>query len=140
MAEANKPSQQAQDFLKFQELGAKFNTLLNETATIIQNPETRPTTSEIEQWGAEFNTKLVELLKTAQHHANVVSTRLMSGTYLGERTILGYTRKGDPIYPSPPGMLTTQAFIICCKCNWAIKSTGGPAYGAFCVKCHEETK
>ena len=51
--------------------------------------------------------------------------------------ILGYSADGVPIYEVPRGSITTAAFILCSECNAAIRSMGGPLYGALCVPCHE---
>ncbi len=51
-------------------------------------------------------------------------------------TIKGYRSDGTPILPVPPGVLTTQAFIICADCGSPISSHGGPIHGARCVPCH----
>jgi hypothetical protein len=53
--------------------------------------------------------------------------------------ILGYYG-GDvtkPIYATERGTITTQAFILCSQCGAAIKSNGGPAFGAWCPTCME---
>lgn len=53
--------------------------------------------------------------------------------------ILGYYG-GDitkPILPTKRGTITTHAFILCSQCGAAIKSNGGPAFGAWCVTCME---
>ena len=50
--------------------------------------------------------------------------------------ILGYTKEGKPIHPTPKGTLTTAACIMCERCGCAIKGMGGPEYGATCVPCY----
>lgn len=50
--------------------------------------------------------------------------------------ILGYKKNGDPIYPSKPGMVYTQAVISCIDCHKYIRSNGGPMWGARCVPCY----
>lgn len=52
-------------------------------------------------------------------------------------TILGYFADGSPITQTPPGRITTRAFILCIHCRMPIKSSGGPAWGSVCVKCHD---
>ena len=53
-----------------------------------------------------------------------------------EQQILGYTL--EPIYPTPPGYITTHAFILCSSCGSAISSSGGPKYNAVCLKCVDQ--
>lgn len=53
-----------------------------------------------------------------------------------ERKILGYTL--EPIYETPPGSITTQAFILCSSCGGAVSSHGGPRINAVCLKCVEQ--
>lgn len=53
-----------------------------------------------------------------------------------EKKILGYKHSGVPLYDATPGMVYTQCFITCCRCNQTIRSFGGPAYGAQCVNCY----
>lgn len=48
---------------------------------------------------------------------------------------IGYTL--TPLYPTQPGMVVTQAFIMCTSCNTAISSNGGPRYNVICKKCAE---
>ena len=48
---------------------------------------------------------------------------------------IGYTL--EPIYKTPPGHITTQAFILCCSCQGAVSAHGGPRYNALCLKCIE---
>ena len=50
-----------------------------------------------------------------------------------ERKVLGYTL--EPIYETPPGYITTHAFILCASCGSAISASGGPKYNALCPKC-----
>ena len=50
-----------------------------------------------------------------------------------ERKVLGYTL--EPIYETPPGYITTHAFILCSSCGSAISASGGPKYNAVCLKC-----
>lgn len=50
-----------------------------------------------------------------------------------ERKVLGYTL--EPIYETPPGYITTHAFILCASCGGAISASGGPKYNALCLKC-----
>ena len=57
--------------------------------------------------------------------------------------IIGYQPSGDsyePIYRTAPGMIVTQAFILCADCGGAISSTGGPSYGSLHVHCYENLK
>ena len=56
-----------------------------------------------------------------------------------EKKVLGYTPKGDPIYECEPGRIYTACFIICVKCSTAIRSMGGPMYGAQCPECFNTT-
>lgn len=51
--------------------------------------------------------------------------------------ILGYYPTGEPIYPTEPGMIYTQAFINCHVCGRAIRNMGGPAFESICVECYE---
>ena len=53
-----------------------------------------------------------------------------------ERRVLGYTL--EPIYETPPGYITTHAFILCSSCKGAISASGGPRYNAVCLKCVEK--
>lgn len=53
-----------------------------------------------------------------------------------EQQILGYTL--EPIYPTPPGYITTHAFILCASCGSAVSSSGGPKYNAVCLKCVDQ--
>ena len=53
-----------------------------------------------------------------------------------QQQILGYTL--EPIYPTPPGYITTHAFILCSSCGSAISGSGGPRYNAVCLKCVEQ--
>ena len=48
---------------------------------------------------------------------------------------IGYTL--TPLYPPERGMVTTQAFIMCCSCGTAVSSSGGPRYNVICPKCAE---
>lgn len=50
-----------------------------------------------------------------------------------EQEVIGYTL--EPIYKTKPGMVVTQAFILCASCGGAISSTGGPGYNSLCLKC-----
>lgn len=61
---------------------------------------------------------------------------------MNEDTILGYYGgdKNTPIYPTKRGVLTTQAFILCSRCGGAIKTNGGPSFGAVCVECIDEVR
>jgi hypothetical protein len=54
-----------------------------------------------------------------------------------DEPILGYDKDGRPIHEVERGYITTAAFILCSKCNAAIRSMGGPKYGSTCVICHE---
>ena len=49
--------------------------------------------------------------------------------------IIGYTL--EPIRKGKPGMITTQAFILCGSCRAPISGSGGPRYNAVCLKCVE---
>lgn len=53
-----------------------------------------------------------------------------------ERKILGYTL--EPILETPPGHLTTHAFILCSSCGGAVSASGGPRYNALCLRCVEK--
>lgn len=53
-----------------------------------------------------------------------------------ERKILGYTL--EPIYGTPRGAITTQAFILCSSCNGYIDTNGGPKMNAICLKCVDQ--
>lgn len=53
-----------------------------------------------------------------------------------EREPIGYTL--EPIYETKPGMIVTQAFILCSSCSSAISATGGPRYNSVCLKCIEQ--
>lgn len=53
-----------------------------------------------------------------------------------ERRVLGYTL--EPIYETPPGSITTHAFILCASCRSAISGSGGPRYNAVCLKCVDQ--
>lgn len=59
---------------------------------------------------------------------------------MSEDKILGYYGgdKTKPIVPTTRGCVTTQAFIFCNECRKAIKSNGGPAFGAVCTECIDE--
>ena len=50
-----------------------------------------------------------------------------------ERKIIGYTL--EPIYETPRGHITTQAFVLCSSCGGAVSASGGPRYNALCLKC-----
>lgn len=50
-----------------------------------------------------------------------------------ERKQIGWQLR--PIYETKRGMITTQAFILCCQCGGAISGTGGPMHDAYCMKC-----
>lgn len=52
-----------------------------------------------------------------------------------QRIVIGYTL--EPIYKTEPGVIVTQAFILCHSCNAAISATGGPRYNSICLKCAE---
>lgn len=56
------------------------------------------------------------------------------------KKVLGYTPKGDPIYPCEPGRIYTACFISCSECGNAISAHGGPSHGATCVDCYSATK
>lgn len=49
--------------------------------------------------------------------------------------ILGYTKNGEPIYPTQPGTVSTAAVISCASCHKMIRSNGGPGHGAVCPAC-----
>lgn len=51
--------------------------------------------------------------------------------------IIGYDEDNNPIR-QPRGMVYTQAFIMCSKCNKPISSHGGPRYNSVCVECHNK--
>ena len=53
-----------------------------------------------------------------------------------ERQVIGYTL--EPIYETPRGAITTQAFVLCSSCGSAISGSGGPRYKALCLKCVEK--
>lgn len=53
-----------------------------------------------------------------------------------EKQVIGYTAKGEPIYPCEPDRIYTACFISCVKCSTAIRSMGGPMYGAQCTECY----
>lgn len=53
-----------------------------------------------------------------------------------ERRILGYTL--EPILETPPGYITTHAFILCASCGGAVAGHGGPRYNAVCLKCIDQ--
>lgn len=50
-----------------------------------------------------------------------------------ERKVIGYTL--EPIHETAPGMIVTQAFILCSSCKSAISGHGGPRYNALCLRC-----
>ena len=50
-----------------------------------------------------------------------------------EQEVIGYTL--EPIYKTKPGMVVTQAFILCSSCGSAISAHGGPRYNTLCLKC-----
>ncbi len=52
-----------------------------------------------------------------------------------EQQVLGYTL--EPILETPPGYITTHAFILCASCGSAISGSGGPRYNAVCLRCIE---
>ena len=57
------------------------------------------------------------------------------------KILLGYVEREEgyyPIYKTPPGYITTQAFILCRYCHGAISSTGGPKYDAVCLTCFDK--
>lgn len=58
-----------------------------------------------------------------------------------DQTVLGYDQLPDgswePILPAERGMIYTQAFILCCECQTAIRPQGGPRRHALCPKCYE---
>lgn len=57
-----------------------------------------------------------------------------------EKQVIGYTAKGEPIYPCEPDRIYTACFISCSKCGNAISAHGGPSHGATCVDCYSATK
>ena len=60
-----------------------------------------------------------------------------------DRQVIGYqkTEQGwEEILKPPPGMLYTQAFILCRECNGAILSFGGPMPNAYCLQCADTLK
>lgn len=50
---------------------------------------------------------------------------------MSNRKIIGYA----PLYETPRGTITTRAFIFCARCGAAISASGGPCFGALCLKC-----
>jgi hypothetical protein len=57
-------------------------------------------------------------------------------------TILGYAQLPDgswePILPAKRGYIYTQAFILCGRCQTAIRPQGGPNSKALCPTCYEQ--
>lgn len=53
-----------------------------------------------------------------------------------EQEVIGYTL--EPIYKTKPGMVVTQAFILCSSCGGAVSPTSGPRYNAICLKCVDQ--
>lgn len=57
------------------------------------------------------------------------------------RRLLGYIERDEgyyPLYETPPGYITTCAFILCKYCNGAISGSGGPKYDAVCLECYKK--
>lgn len=57
------------------------------------------------------------------------------------KNLIGYIERDEgfyPLYATPPGYITTHAFILCRYCNGAISGSGGPKYDAVCLECFEK--
>ena len=52
--------------------------------------------------------------------------------------ILGYRKDGTPIEEIKRGMVASHAFVLCCRCNGAIRANGGPIYEAVCKECYDK--
>ena len=60
------------------------------------------------------------------------------------QAVLGYTETSDGRYiaitKQQPGMVYTQAFIMCRECDKIISPVGGPAWKSICVDCYNRTE
>lgn len=100
------------------------------------------------RWINEDITNLVNLvvdecLEICANQNNNQLTQLIKDHFAGiqpepDRPHIGYTEREEGyynLYAPKPGMITTQAFILCKYCNRAIHSVGGSRSDAVCFDC-----